>query len=323
MTERSLADDFRCAIGWAVRAPSSHNSQPWRFRTLPTGIELRADSSRLLRVVDPQGRELLISCGAALFHLRRALQHLGHAVAIDVLPDAKEPSLLARVECALKPGTSASPSLFRAICQRQTHRGAFLKRELPQGLLPSLQAAADAEGAWLARIDGVTRASLAELVAQGDKLQYGDPLFRKELASWLRPNASLLGDGLAGYTIGFGNSVSRVAPLLVRAVNVGSLQARVDRKLTLDAPAVVVLATDRDDPGHWLAAGQALGHMLLLAAVDGVSAGFMNQPVQCPTLRRQLNAMLDSRGFAQVVIRLGHAELGRPSWRRPLEAVID
>jgi hypothetical protein len=214
--------------------------------------------------------------------------------------------------------------LFAAIGQRQTHRGAFLVRQLPHGLLAALKIAAEAEGAWLMHVErAASRVSLADLVAEGDRAQCSDHLFRRELSSWLRPNASPLGDGLPGYTLGFGGFMSRVAPRLVRTFDVGPRQARIDRKLVLDAPALLLLGTDRDDQGHWLAAGQALGHVLLRAAAEGVSAGFMNQPVQCPALRDRLNATLGRPGFAQIVMRLGHAQLGKPCWRRPVQDVVD
>lgn len=53
-------------VRYAVRAPSSHNSQPWLFRVVGDTLELRADRGRRLPVVDPEDRELTISCGAAL-----------------------------------------------------------------------------------------------------------------------------------------------------------------------------------------------------------------------------------------------------------------
>src|SRR6516225_8686290 len=57
-------------IATAARAPSVQNTQPWRFRVGDYVIELYADLGRKLKV-DPAGRELLISCGAALFGLRQ------------------------------------------------------------------------------------------------------------------------------------------------------------------------------------------------------------------------------------------------------------
>lgn len=322
---QSDSDAFRSAVADAVRAPSAHNSQPWRFRIRPDGVDLRADPSRRLAVVDPDGRELAMSCGAALFTLRCALRERGYEPTVDCLPEPNDPDLLAGVHCQRSAVLASQHSqLYPAIDSRQTHRGAFLAPPLPHELLEQLRAAARAEGAWLAHIESAAeREALGDLVAEGDRLQCGDRSFRSELASWIRPNASPRADGLAGYRLGLGDFASRIAPFVVRAFDVGRRQAKADRELTVAAPALLVLGTDRDDLRHWLAAGQALQHVLLRSAVARVSAGFMNQPVQCPTLRPRLNAMLDRSGVAQLVMRLGYAEAGEPSRRRPVQDVLD
>ena len=64
------------AVEHALRAPSVHNTQPWRWRIDPADgvVELHADRGRQLTATDPDGRDLLISCGAALGHLAVALR---------------------------------------------------------------------------------------------------------------------------------------------------------------------------------------------------------------------------------------------------------
>src|SRR5688572_13583665 len=74
-------------LRYAVRAPSGHNTQPWRFRITDGRVHLYADSSRSLPVVDPEGRELVMSCGAALAHLTVALRHFGYAGDVSPFPD--------------------------------------------------------------------------------------------------------------------------------------------------------------------------------------------------------------------------------------------
>ncbi|MDQ2875014.1 MAG: hypothetical protein M3Y33_09580, partial [Actinomycetota bacterium] len=84
-------------VAAAGRAPSLHNSQPWRFRVRGDVVELHADPGRALRQVDPEGRELVISCGAALFGLRLGLRRLGYVPRVELRPDPGQPGLLARV----------------------------------------------------------------------------------------------------------------------------------------------------------------------------------------------------------------------------------
>ncbi len=79
------ADQVDYLLATAARAPSVHNTQPWRFRVGQYEIELFADQRRKLRV-DPAGREMLISCGAALFGLRLAVRSLGYLPVVELLP---------------------------------------------------------------------------------------------------------------------------------------------------------------------------------------------------------------------------------------------
>ena len=90
-------EQVACLLATAGRAPSLHNTQPWRFRVHENGLDLYGDPDRRLRAIDPDGREMLISCGAALFGLRLGIRHLGYQAAVELLPEPGQPSLLARV----------------------------------------------------------------------------------------------------------------------------------------------------------------------------------------------------------------------------------
>jgi hypothetical protein len=140
-------------IATAARAPSVHNTQPWRFRAGEYAIELYADQSRKLRV-DPLGREMLISCGAALFGLRLAVRSLGHVPVVELLPDRARLRLVARVSLgAAEPMTGRERQLLAALPHRHTHRGPFAPGPLPAGLAAGLQHDALAEGATLVLVD--------------------------------------------------------------------------------------------------------------------------------------------------------------------------
>jgi hypothetical protein len=313
----------RAALKYAILAPSSHNSQPWLFRVLHTGIELHADRSRALPVVDPQDRELVISCGAALFNLRAALRNFGCAEATLPLPDPAQPDLLARVQ--VKDGYDPSDeerALFQAIGRRRTFRFPFAPKAIPETLLQMLERAARLEGATLGvlRTD-VTRDAIADLVARADRIQLADRPFRRELAAWMHPNRTRSRDGMPGYALGLGEVASLTAPLAIRTFDVGRGQAAEHEALVRGSPVLAVFTTPGDTPGDWLAAGQALARVLLRAEVEGVSASFLNQPIEVPELRRQLQVLIGEERVPQLLIRLGYGRRVRATPRRPVADV--
>ena len=114
--------------------------------------------------MDPFGRELLISCGAALYGLRLAVRLLGYLPMVDVLPDAGQPDLLARVRVGYQvPPAQHDWAMLAAVPHRHTHRGPFSPEPIPAGLLHGLQHDAVAEGATLVLLDPAARAQLRQL----------------------------------------------------------------------------------------------------------------------------------------------------------------
>jgi antitoxin (DNA-binding transcriptional repressor) of toxin-antitoxin stability system len=146
-TGPDLAERAGYLVEVTARAPSVHNTQPWRFTVTGQAIDLYADASRQL-LEDPAGREMIISCGAALFGLRLAIRSLGYQPEIDLFPEPARRRLLARVRAGRPVAvTPEERAMLRAVPHRHTHRGAFEPGPLPSGLLARLRDDAEAEGA--------------------------------------------------------------------------------------------------------------------------------------------------------------------------------
>lgn len=317
-------EQFWFLLHYAVLAPSTHNSQPWLFRIQDHQLELWADWSRSLPVVDPDGRELVMSCGAALQHLRLALHYFGHAGGVEIYPDPLHPHLLARLRMGPRVETDASEVLlFHAIKQRRTNRQPYLPDPLLADVLEALQEAARSEGAWLEVVtDDARRGALGDLVAEADRAQWADRQFRRELAAWIRPNDSPAADGIPGWAEGMGDLASHAGPFVIRTFDLGKGQAAKDRQITLGSPALVVLGTDNDTPLDWLAAGQALARVLLRARSEDVWASFLNQPVEVEALRHEVARVVGRNGSPQALLRLGRAADVPPTPRRAVRQVL-
>src|SRR5439155_20248088 len=124
-------DTLRTALELAQRAPSIHNSQPWRWHVGPRTVHLLADPDRHLTQTDPDARDLLLSCGAALHHLRVAFGALGWGTEVHRIPNEHDPDHLAAVETRPHVLTDDDVALAGAITRRRTDRRRFTSWEVP------------------------------------------------------------------------------------------------------------------------------------------------------------------------------------------------
>ncbi|MGZ5406101.1 MAG: Acg family FMN-binding oxidoreductase, partial [Nocardioides sp.] len=311
------AEIWEYVLRYAIRAPSGHNTQPWRFAISDDLLHLYADRSRRLPVVDPKDRALVISCGAALAHLTVALRHFGYADDPAPFPDPADPDLLATV--GLGKARTPEPGdheLFEAISTRHTHRAAFETRPVPQQILAQLERDTQGSGAAVhVFIGDEPQAVLATLVAEGDRTQFSDAGFRRELAAWVRPNHTRRPDGVPGYALGISDLPSMLGPTMITTFDTGAKQAKKDEQLALTAPALIVLSTTGDTPSDWLAAGRAITVLLLRATAHGLAASFLNQPIEVPALRVRLRDLLGSSDSPQLLLRLGYGTNDGPTVR--------
>ncbi len=310
-------ETVRSLVQRAVLAPSSHNTQPWRFRMSASKIDLLADRTRALPVSDPLDRELTISCGAALMTLRVAIAASGQGTRVRLLPDAGDGDWLARVEVTTDPPDDRLAALAPFIEQRRTYRKTFAARGIAAEATAGVAAAATAEGAQLLTLDDTQRHQAGSLVAEGDRSQWDDPRWRRELALWMHPRRE--GDGLSVPAL-----TAPIAQAVVRTFDMGNGVAAKDQQLLLGSPWLTVLTTSDEDTAAWLCAGQALQHALLTGCRHGLQASYLNQPIQVAPLRERLRSALGTPAHPQLLMRWGYPTTAAPpAPRRKVDAVIE
>jgi len=311
------ATALKAMIQAATLAPSSHNTQPWLFRLKESSVELLADRTRALPVNDPDDRELTLSCGCALYNLRVAAAAAGWQTTVEPFPDPADADLLARVRFQPTAATPTEAELHEAMAARRTYRERFADTPVDPIVSQSLVDAAQTEGATLSLLDTEDRrAAAAALVVEGDALQWANQSWRRELAAWMHPRRR--GDGLVLPALAI-----PVAQLVVRSFDMGHGVAAKDRQLADESPLLAVLSTSGDTPGDWLAAGQALQHVLLEGVYRGLQASYLNQPIQVAALRPKLQQLTGRPGDAQLLLRLGSPTKALPAApRRPVSDVI-
>jgi nitroreductase len=320
---RTPAQQLRFLLRWAVLAPSRHNTQPWLFEIEGDEARVYADRTRALRVADPDGRQLLMSCGAAVANLRLAAAHFGLATSLELLPSYRRDGLLGRLWLEERSAsTPETEELFRAIPSRRTNRLPLDGREPPDGLVTALVREARDEGATLLPVEPHQRREVADLIAEGNGAAWSSSRFRAELAAWTHSNRSGRRDGLPGYAFGMSDAAALVHPLVVRLQNPARAEAERDRRRALGTRALLVLSTRRDGAREWVQAGIALQRVLLRATAVGLYASYFAQPIETPELRRRLARAVGDPGAPQVMFRLGYGLEPRAVPRRAPDAVL-
>jgi hypothetical protein len=313
-------------VAAAVWAPSVHNTQPWWFRADGQEISLYADAGRQLMVADPRGREMMISCGAALFTARLALRSLGYIPGTWVLPDPARPLSVARVSWQRRADAAGfEQRLFSQVRRRRTHRGGFDPLPLSPDLLAVLQAGAERDGAMLRIIDGEpSRAVLAAAVETAEHALRADGVYGRELAAWAPAPGSARCDGVphTAYPARPERTLPHFASRdFARGRHWGTALAG-PSAAPRSAGVVCLLATPGDRPVDWVNAGQALQRALLTAATCGVTAALHSQPLERARLRDFIRTQLCGGAYPQLVLRLGTAIQTAVSIRRPPAAVL-
>jgi hypothetical protein len=323
----SPAEIARFAVEAAVHAPSVNNTQPWWFSTGDHEVSVHADVERRLRVADPDGREMMISCGAALFTARVALRYLGFVPKVHVLPDPDLPNLVARIGYS---GEQTAPvdyerQLFAEISRRRTHRGGFDAEPLPSGLISALRDEAAREKATLRIMaEEGQRGALAAVVEAADYALRLDAARVREQSRWAPPPGSPRQDGVP--PTAYPARPERTEPSFPSrdfAHGHGwGLPPSGTGAVPRAAGVVAVLTTSADRPDDWVNAGQALQRVLLLASSCGATAALHSQPLEVAELRGFIAAVLCDGACPQMVIRLGTTGQASVSVRRRVDEVL-
>ncbi|MBX6381894.1 MAG: nitroreductase family protein [Microbispora sp.] len=325
-THEGIAQAARAAVEAALWAPSIHNTQPWAFGVSGDEISLRADPDRKLRISDPSGRQMTISCGAALFNVRITLQALGYEPHVRRIPDPERPLLLATVR--VRPGREPGEHtrlLHAEIERRRTHRSGFTALPVPDRLVDALVAEAAAEDGHLMPVGSEAAARvLAALTGAAQDVQSQDRAFVLELLRWARPPGSSRRDGVpeAGYPA----DLRRMYPQhfaqrdYARGHEWGTAS---DARVSTSTGLVALLTTAGDRREDWLRAGEALQRMLLFASAYGLSAAFHTQALEMPELREFIRRHLCSGEPPQMLMRLGFVVDENVSVRRAPSDVME
>jgi hypothetical protein len=293
LTEAAMAAGF---------APSVHNTQPWRWRMRPDGLDLRAARERQLQVADPEGRLLIISCGAALHHAQVALAAEGREAIVDRMPDTADPDWLARISVGEHGEASAEAMrTFQTLGLRHTDRRPVSAVPPEEKAIDAVRQAGTRDGVNVHRLTEDQVAELGGAAARADQIEIMDPEQRAEIAYWVG------GDRPDGTGVPMEVIPDAVTPGVVPGrdfVREGHLHTGEgsDR-----AAVYLMLFGNGDEPADWLRAGEALSAAWLEATEQGLSVMPFSSVVEVPSTRETMRSMLSFIGYPYLVLRIGNA----------------
>ncbi len=310
------------AVLLACRAPSVHNSQPWRWVAEDGVLHLFMDRHRTLPATDYSGREMILSCGAVLNHLCVAMTAAGWDPKIERLPDPNDPDHLALVEFSpLDHVTDAQHRRVEAILQRRTDRLPLGRPTYWDLFEPVLRSTIDESLVTLDVLSDELRPLLVEASQLTEALRRYDTFYHAELEWWT--SSFVLTEGMPPSALASDREdwrvdVGRSFPIRGHEDRRGEVKA--------DWSKILVLSTAEDTRTDVLRCGEVLSMVLLECTVAGMATCTLTHLIELDESRDVVRGLIGGHGEPQVLIRAGIAppmeQLPAATPRRPLDDVL-
>lgn len=316
-------EDFKKMIEYAVKAPSGHNTQPWKFRLGSDRIEIIPDFSKTLPVVDADNRELFISLGCAVENLCIGASNFRYQSDMQIAEDGTITVLLTRSDDVVP------DSLIRQIAVRQTNRNIYDYKIIENDVLERCLSVMSNRNelqihCWkngTAQFDTITNC-----IIKGNILQMENKNFTDELKYWMRYNkkdSESKQDGLSYDVFGAPNLPKFISKPAMSAFLNSEKQNKGDKKKIESSSHFVLFTTANNQISDWIKLGRYMQRFLLISTQENIAHSYMNQPCEVIGLRDELRQKLPvNNAFPQIILRIGYAAKAPYSKRKDIEKVI-
>ena len=317
-----MKTDFIQIASYASKAPSGHNTQPWKFHITDSTITVLPNLDVALPVVDRNNRELFISLGCAVENLCIAASYFGYTTHII------ECSIEAIILELTKNALTIEDSLFHQIEKRQTNRNIYNGNKISDGILQQLQSIPKENGIqfYFTEINTPFANTITQYIMKGNEIQMADIAFKNQLLSWMRFNKKQVEathNGLSYLVFGNPPLPRILARPIVSLFLKPNAQNKSDRKKIDSSSHFVVCATQRDTIEEWINLGRTLQRFLLKVTEIGISYAFLNQPCEVAALAFDLREKLPvNKEHPTLIMRIGYAKQIPYSPRKKIETLL-
>ncbi len=318
----SIVKKIKFLVRYGILAPSSFNTQPWKFQITENELLVFPDFTKTRKYVDPEDRELYISLGCSMANIEVAANYFG--MVFQKKYGEEKDTFVARYKFINGTQLSTERELFESITKRQTNRGSYQKKKIPISISDIVEQREPDNRVNLKLITNIKiKNELGKLIEKSELIWFKNREMVKELEHWLEDDMKSSEDGLATGTLNLYKLAIEVKYILSGEPKNIISRAEKYRQLINEAPAVVLISTEKDDKLNWIKAGETFERLILELTSQGYSSSFFNSVIQLPGQRHKMEKMLKVKGKAQLLFRIGIPEFEEPHLpRKNIENVL-
>ncbi len=311
-------EKIKLFLQYGTLAPSTHNTQPWKFSIQGDILKVFADFSKKIPIADPTGRDMYISIGALIKNIELSSKEYGVKASIELIDKSKNDELVAEIRFSnLNNAKNSEKSMvINGIIKRQNYRGFF--EDLPDKanfneILNSVISRRSIVGATVADKKDVIE-ELAQLTVKGLKKAYATKEFRKEIGSLINHNLSRKKYGLHGYSLRMNTPQSLIVPKIVKRKDIGTKLGALNYKSFVTSPVVIVLTSQNDDRKSWLAIGQVMEEFMVRASAADMATSIYTAAIEMPGMRGEVSKVLklNKNNKPQILFCVGYPSAPLP-----------
>jgi len=320
ITEDTILKIIKCA----VKAPSGHNTQPWKFKFENESISILPDFSRALPVVDGDNHALYISLGCALENLIIAANQFDYETKVTIHDSGNETFIQVDFN---QIGETVKTDLFSFIEKRQVTRKKYTPEKIQKEVINKLFEDVLAESVQVKLfLSEPEIENLTPYIIEGNNLQFNNKAFVKELVSWFRfseKEVLLKGDGLWSASMGLPNMGRYIGNFVMKNFVTAKSEAKRLKKIISKSAGFALFMVEKNDPVHWIKLGQAFQRFGLKATKMNISHAHVNMPCEELPVREKMIQNFQLKEYTPLLlIRFGYSNPLPYSYRRNINDII-